>query len=273
MTTHNKNGVQYLAFDSFDSIKDRAGLCRHGFSTRFGGVSEDCFSSLNLRLNSSDAPGNVMENFRRVCDALDIPVSALVLSRQTHGTRIYDATEKDMGKGLLRESDIRDADGLATATPGVALVTFYADCVPLYFLGTKTKVIGLAHAGWKGTQANMAQTMVTHLQNRYNCRPADLLAGIGPSIGACCFETDLPVANMFREAYDFAGEFISPGENSKHFIDLKKINQRCMTNAGIPSENISTANECTKCRPDKYFSHRLSGENRGGMAAFLMLTP
>ena len=124
------NGVPYLAFPALE----RTGIVCHGFSTRMGGVSTGVYSTMNFAFLKGDDPDHVRENYRRMAKAIGVDEEKMVLSWQTHTTNIRKVTEDDAGKGITRERDYQDIDGLITDVPGLTLVTFYADCVPLYFL-------------------------------------------------------------------------------------------------------------------------------------------
>ena len=120
----------YLKYPMFE----KAGIVRHGFSTRMGGVSQGCYASLNLSFDRGDREEAVRENFRRIGAAIGVRCEDMVLSQQTHTTNVRIVTEADRGKGIVRERDYTDVDGLVTNVPGICLVTSYADCVPLYFV-------------------------------------------------------------------------------------------------------------------------------------------
>ena len=142
-----KGETPYLEF----SLLRETGLVDHGFSTRLGGVSSGDFASLNLSFDRGDDPEAVRENFRRIGAAIGVRCEDMVLSQQTHTTNIRLVTEEDRGKGITKERDYTDVDGLVTNVPGICLVTSYADCVPLYFVDPVKKAIGLSHSGWRGT--------------------------------------------------------------------------------------------------------------------------
>ena len=148
-----KNGVTYLAFPALDAT----GLVSHAFSTRHGGVSEGVFSTMNFSFTRNDDPEHVLENYRRMAAVLGIDVEKMVLSYQTHTTNVRKVTEEDAGKGIVKERKYQDVDGLITNIPGITLVTFYADCVPLYFVDPVHKAIGLSHSGWRGTVHRMGK--------------------------------------------------------------------------------------------------------------------
>ena len=139
--------VPYLTFP----LLEKTGLVRHLFSTREGGVSTGIYSSMNVSYSRGDNKEAVDENFRRIAEIFGAAPDKMVCSRQTHTTNIRRVTKADCGKGVVRETDYEDVDGLITDEPGIILCTFYADCVPLYFVDTKHRAIGLSHSGWRGT--------------------------------------------------------------------------------------------------------------------------
>lgn len=263
----NKNGAQYYVFESFE----KTGLVNHCFSTRKGGVSKGCFESLNLSFRN-DKKENVIENYRLLCEAIGCDYNNTVFSNQIHEDNLYEAKNDDRGKGLLKESDIIGYDGLYTNNKNIVLTTFYADCVPLFFLDVSKKVIAISHSGWKGTVKKIGAKTVDTLKKRYNSLEDDIIAGIGPSIGLCCFEVDKPVADVFLEKLPFCKKFIIKEENkNKYRIDLQSINKQILINAGLKEKNIEVADLCTKCMSDIFYSHRVMGDERGSMAALMEL--
>lgn len=259
-----------LVYLSFPAL-EQTGFVRHGFSTRLGGVSEGKFASMNLTFTRGDCPEHVMENYRRMAAALGADLEKFVLSWQTHTTNIRVVTEKDAGKGIFRERDYQDVDGLVTNVPGMTLVTFYADCVPLYFVDPVHKAIGLSHSGWRGTVNRMGQKTVEMMRRQYGTDPADLTAAIGPSICQHCFEVGKEVADAFSEAFashDHASLFYKKA-NGRYQLDLWQANRLILQEAGIPAGQIHTTDICTHCNPQYLFSHRTQGTERGNLAAFL----
>ena len=138
--------LEYLVFPKLEET----GAVKHLFTTRTGGVSSGIYATMNLSFSRGDDPLNVMENYRRIGEVLGTDPEHMVASRQTHTTNIHAVTEKDCGNGIGRASSYEDIDGLVTDVPGIALVTYYADCVPLYFVDPVHRAIGLAHSGWRG---------------------------------------------------------------------------------------------------------------------------
>lgn len=254
---------------TFDLLKN-TGLVKHGFSTRKGGVSSGYFLSMNLGLTRGDKEEAVKENFRIIADKLKIPYEDMVLSSQTHTVNIRKVTSEDKGKGIIRQKDYDNIDGLMTDIPGIPLVTFYADCVPLFFLDARNKVIALSHSGWRGTVNKMGLVTVKAMEKEYGSRPEDIIACIGPSICGSCYEVSRDVIDAFRESFN-SEEMYCKKENGKYRLDLWKANEMVLSEAGIKKENIENRHICTCCNSSYLFSHRATGGKRGNLGAFLML--
>ena len=267
LTKNRKGDLLYYSFPSLDAIP----FVRHGFSTRLGGVSEGIFASMNLSFTRGDDESAVRENFRRMGEALGISAENMVISAQTHTVNVYNATEADRGRGVTFERGYTDVDGLLTDRPGVVLCTQYADCVPLFFADPVKRVVATSHAGWRGTAAGIARVTVERMASDYGCRPADIVAAIGPSIGRCCFEVDTPVYEAFSKVDVFDAECFEAKENDKFHIDLWEVNRRFMLSAGVKAGNITVTDLCTRCHPDVFWSHRATGGQRGSLAAFISI--
>ncbi len=260
------NGVWYRAVPAFT----KTNAVKHMFTTRAGGVSEGALSSMNLGFNRGDERANVEENYKRICNVLGVSYNSLVLSAQTHTDNVISVTREDRGKGIVRPS-FCDVDGLITDSPDVTLVTFYADCTPLFFLDPKKRVVALAHSGWKGTVKRIGEVTVKKMVREFGCKREDILAAVGPCAGPCCYEVSDDVALQIMRAGD-NGDCIRYNSHTKKLhADLWRANYRILLNAGIPDDNITVANECTVCNPLDYYSHRRQGEQRGSLAAFIAL--
>ena len=258
--------LEYLVFPKLEET----GVVEHLFTTRTGGVSNGIYSTMNLSFSRGDDPECVRENYRRIGEVLGTDPEHMVASKQTHTTNIRLATEADLGNGITGPSAYDDVDGLATDIPGIALVTFYADCVPLYFVDPVKKAIGLAHSGWRGTVAGMGACMVQFMRDHFHSDPKDLIAAIGPSICVDCYEVSEEVAEQFREG--FPEEVLQPGKaEGKYQLDLWKANESILLKAGILPEHLTVTDVCTCHNPEYLFSHRASHGQRGNLAAFLML--
>lgn len=267
----NRTGeLVYLTFP----ILEETGMVKHLFSTRMGGVSEGIYSSMNLSYTRGDRREAVDENFRRIAAVLGCSVEDMVCSDQTHTTNLRIVGRADGGKGITRAKDYSDVDGLLTDEPGVYLATFFADCVPLYFVDTKRKAIALAHSGWRGTVARMGQCVVEKMREAYGTDPSDLVAAVGPSICQARYEVSGDVAGAFAAAFAKPGqerEILLDKGGGKYQLDLWRANEIVLTEAGIPETNIQVTDLCT-CHNDRYlFSHRASHGKRGNLGAFLGL--
>lgn len=248
-------------------------LVRHGFSTRLGGVSEGCFSSLNLSFGRGDREEDVRENFRRIASAVGVRCEDMVFSKQTHTTNVRVVTEKDRGMGIMRPTEFQDVDGMVTNIPGICLVTFYADCVPLFFLDPVKKIIGLSHSGWRGTVGKIGKATVELMEHRFGSDPGDILAAIGPSICQDCYEVSEDVIEKFRENFEksFWEQLFYEKSNGKYQLNLWRANEIIFAEAGILPEHMAVTNVCTRCNSHVLYSHRTTGNQRGSLAAFLAL--
>ena len=256
-----KNGVLYFVFENIEAT----GIVRHAFSTRIGGVSRGHFASMNLGLHTDDDMDNVKENRRRFCEAVGFGDNGIAELRQHHTTDIIRVD------GYLPPNV--SGDGLITNLPGITLVTYYADCVPLLLCDPVKRVIANCHAGWRGTAHNMAGKAVQKMATEYGCSPRDIIAGIGPSICQENFEVGAEVAQDFKDLLPFSAEFMynSHSKPNKFHADIRGINCRCFIEAGVPEENIEIAGLCTFYEETHFYSHRRSGKNRGSLAAFIAL--
>ena len=261
--------VPYLEF----SLLRDSGIVNHGFSTRLGGVSEGCFSSMNLSFDRGDRPEAVQENFRRSGKAIGVECGDMVLSQQTHTTNVRLVTEEDRGKGIVRERDYTDVDGLITDVPGICLVTTYADCVPLYFADPVKKAIGLSHSGWRGTVGRIGQKTIEKMQQYFGSDPSDILAAIGPSVCMDCYEVSEDVILRFQKVFDKQnwGDLFYEKPGGKYQLNLWKANEIIFREAGILPEHMAVTNLCTHCNSSILYSHRAQGERRGNLCAFLAL--
>ena len=253
-------------------LLEKTGIVKEGFTTRLGGVSEGIFSTMNLSFTRGDEEEAVRENYRRLASALDVDYDKFVFTDQTHTTNVRKVTAEDAGNGLTREREFHDTDGLITDVPGLVLSTFYADCVPLYFVDPVHRAIGLSHSGWRGTVNRMGKATIEAMRMEYGSRPEELRCAIGPSICQDCYEVSGDVAVEFEQA--FAGherEIILAKENGKYQLDLWKANEIVLLDAGVLPEHIEITDICTCCNPDLLFSHRASHGKRGNLGAFLCL--
>lgn len=269
MNEVTEKGVTFLTFPALEET----GMVRHAFSTRMGGVSEGPYATMNFSFTRGDDPEAVRENYSRMADALGVKKEQMVLTWQTHTTNVRRVTEEDLGKGVVKDRDYRDVDGLVTNIPGATLVTFFADCVPLYFLDKKNRVIGLSHSGWRGTVSRMGEKTLKMMEKEFGTKPEDLIACVGPSICQDCYEVGPEVIEEFKENFRqrWHEDLFYKKENGKYQLNLWAANRIVLSEAGVPMQNISVTDICTHCNPDLMFSHRRTPEKRGNLCAFLCL--
>lgn len=257
------NGVPYLAYP----LLTHTGIVNHGFSTRLGGVSIGNCASMNISTHRGDDPAAVIENRKRIAAAIGVKPENMVYTQQTHTTNVAVVSEEHKGKSFP------ETDGMVTNIPGLCLVTFYADCVPLYFVDPVHKAIGLSHSGWRGTVGKIADVTIEQMKKEYGTKPEDVRAAIGPSICQDCYEVSEDVIEAFRKNYKEAywEQLFYRKENGKYQLNLWKANVYNFLDAGLKKENIAVTNVCTCCNPDILFSHRITGFDRGNLSAFLAL--
>ncbi len=257
MRTVKKDKLEYLVAEGIS--------VPHCFTTRFGGVSTGYFSSMNIAIKEGESEDNVRRNLSILADALDFPLESLVLTRQTHSDIVRVVTKADR-RGCFHRY-YPECDALVTNDPGVTLMVFTADCTPLLFHDSVTGAVGAAHAGWRGTASAIGAKTVAAMVREFGCKPEDIRCAIGPNIGFCCFETDADVPNAMRAAFGAEAEpFIRPA-GEKYYVDLKQINALALRRAGV--RHIDISSDCTKCQPQRFWSHRITGSNRGSQGAVI----
>lgn len=249
------------------SLLEETGIVKQGFSTKLGGVSKGDCATMNISTTRGDDPEAVNENRRRLAAAIGVEESKMVYTNQTHTTNVVVVDETNYGKTMP------ETDGMITNVPGLCLVTFYADCVPLYFVDPVKRVIGLSHSGWRGTVHKMAIATVRKMQETFGCDPVDIRSVVGPSICQECYEVSEDVIDEFRANYketDWDSLFYRK-ENGKYQLDLWRANEINLLDAGVKAEHMAVTNVCTCCNHELLFSHRYTKGKRGNLSAFLAL--
>jgi YfiH family protein len=254
--------IEYLEAGAISALD----FVTHAFCTRLGGVSEGPFSSLNASFSVADREENVRRNLSLIADSISIPASRLVLMGQVHGDRVCVLD----GDGPPPES-IPECDGLITDRSGVALGVRTADCVPLLFVDRVRRVIGVAHAGWRGTALGIGSRMVDLFEQRFASRVEDILVAIGPAIGVCCYQVDTPVYAAFSSRPGVERILHPCRASGRWMLDLALANRIELTERGVPDGNISSAGHCTACRREIFFSYRASLGNTGTQINFIMI--
>ena len=254
-----KDGVLTLKCRALEEIR---GL-HHGFSTRHGGVSRGYLASMNFSYQK-EREEIVDENFRRFCAANSLPFESLVLTHQTHTANVATVDEQFQNQGRHRK--LRDTDGLVTATAGLGLVCFTADCVPLLLADPKTGAVAAVHAGWRGTVHGIASEAVRQMV-ALGAKPENMIAAIGPSIGPCCFEVGAEVQEEFTDRFGKKLPIVSSGREDHTLVDLWTANELVLQEAGLEKSHIYTAKICTVCNNKQYYSHRYTNGMRGSLIA------
>lgn len=256
-------GVPLLTYP----LLEKTEFVTHGFTTRMGGVSEGYCSTMNISTTRGDDPKAIEENQRRLARALGVRVEDFTYTHQTHTTNVAVVREEDRGKRFM------ETDGMVTDVPGICLVTFYADCVPLYFVDPVHRAIGLSHSGWRGTVKRMGQVTLERMKEAYGTKPEDVFAAIGPSICQDCYEVSGDVIEEFRENFSESvwPQLFYEKENRKYQLNLWRANQIVLTEAGVEAQKIAVTNLCTHCNPEILFSHRSTGVKRGNLSALLAI--
>ena len=265
----NCGEIKYLQCQS----KELNQLTNHAFSTRCSGVSKIPYNTLNLSLSVCDDKKNVIENRKFFFDVFTIDYKKIVSTKQVHKDNIAIISREDEGKGALNYRDsIPGSDALLTNIPGVPLLMFYADCVPVFILDPVKKVIGLIHAGRNGTLLNLSFKTVVKMEENYGTKPDTCIAAIFPAIGSCCYHFDNQeiVADWLTDE-NIKNNIVLKNKENIIQIDLKKANFMQLKKAGLKTRNIFTSNECTADNLKCYFSHHRDKGKTGRMAALLML--
>lgn len=265
---HRKGEACWITFPQLDRYPELS----HLFTTRRGGVSTGSLESWNFGKCQKEPAENILKNYEILARTLGTETARMVRSNQTHTASILEVDERHLGMGIIRDRSYEDIDGLVTDRPGITLITTHGDCNPLYFYDPARHVIGLAHSGWRGTLGEIAREMIERMEQRYGCRPSDILAGIGPGLCQDCFEVDEDVAELFYEKHSSWRQF-GRATGGKHYLDLKAVIRWTLTGSGVLPDHIFDTKLCTRCNPDLFFSYRGQKGQNGNMAAAMMLRP
>lgn len=267
-TENIKGDLVWMTADDFDDFSN----VTHAFTTRYGGVSEGIFDSLNLGFGRGDVPERVEENYDIICSALGVSCGDIAATRQIHSDIVRKVSYADK-KERLGDPTPYEADALITDEKNLILTILIADCIPVLFYAEDSNAIGAAHAGWRGTAADIVGKTVSALCDEYGGSADNIHAVIGEGIGVCCFETGREVYDAVEALGLSCGMDILAVDdcNGKYHIDLKEVNRQLLIRAGVPEDNISVSGECTRCLCDKYWSHRATHGERGTQAAMISL--
>ena len=249
--------MKHIIFKNINTIP----LVRHCISER------DMHRPLegSLALHTGQEKGAVLAN--RVEIALYFgPEAHCISPLQVHGDYVH-VVDENNSRGWTELDASLQADALVTHLPGVVLTILTADCVPLLIVDPVHRAIGAVHAGWRGTQQGIVRKTIETMNQLYGTRPADLIVGLGPAIGGCCYEVGVEVVEHFS-AYPQA---IVPKDNGKYMLDTKQISTRQLEALGVPREQIEVSPVCTACEHERFFSYRADGGTAGRFMSCIML--
>lgn len=256
-----------ITYDLLDKYNEIAHFC----TSREGGVSVGNYASYNLSPFSGDNPENFSQNKSTLCSNLGIAPENLIIPFQTHGTEIRKIDTLFLELSIQEKTDyLNGVDAIFTQLPQVCLGITTADCVPLLFFDPVKKVIGAAHAGWRGTCGRIAEKTVFQLIDQYNCNPANILVTIGPSISSEVYEVGNEVVEHFAKEGFNTAEIVEI-RNNKKFLDLWKANKQSLEKAGVKADHIEMAEICTFTEHNRFFSARRLGIKSGRMISVIMI--
>lgn len=240
---------------------------KHGFTLRYGGVSEGEYDSLNVGLRRGDDPGNAIKNIYIAARALKLNEENLTLTYQTHTDNVVFLERNEVGLGITEKWDSDGVDAIVTDMEKVPLMCYSADCVPTLFYDGVRRMIGAVHGGWRGTAKNIVSKTVD-IMVKNGCDRGNIKAIIGPAIGGCCYEVSKDVGEVFDEDYS---DFVKRRGDEKYMVDLKEITKAQLIRSGLSAENVIQSGVCTMCENDKFFSHRAQSGKSGLLGGFIQL--
>jgi YfiH family protein len=258
MSFLSSGGLRYFQFESFDKSLSQAVF------TRQGGTSPEPWASLNLGGTVGDDPQRVSENRRRLLAALGRDPGTVYDVWQVHGVEVALAqAPRSPGSPHLQ------ADIILTDQPGLILMMRFADCVPIFLHDPSHRAIGIVHAGWLGTVRGAASAAVQAMQAQFGTDPANLVAGIGPSIGPDHYEVGNDVTMQVRQAFGTDAPGLISMQNGRTHLNLWAANRLLLERAGV--RNVEIAGLCTVCHNDDWFSHRAEHGRTGRFGAVIAL--
>lgn len=271
MASFTKKQTKEIVFFELEFLEKQAPV-KAVYTSRIKGNSQPPYDSLNLGLHVGDSSETVLANRSLLAELLELPLENWVIGEQIHSNKVASVRQKDAGRGAYdKETVLKGIDAIVTNEPGLTLVTFYADCVPIFIVDPINRAIGLAHAGWRGTILQIGLHTVKKMIKEFGSQPDELIAAIGPAIGPCCYQIDNKVAKAVREHLAWHDSVLMSDGDNHYRLDLPKANYLGLKAAGLKSENISAADICTRCSSDIFFSYRAANGVTGRQAALLSL--
>ena len=253
-------GAEMTDFFRFEYLEKEEGVI-HGVTKK---VPEAPYA-YSMALHTGEDPAHIVSNRSAAASLLDTRGKyTFVLAHQTHSDHI-EVIRDPIARGWMQEEDaIRDCDALVTAQAGVIVGVLTADCVPILLYDRQKKVVAAVHAGWRGTDKRIVQTCIARMQQEFSSDPQEIIAGIAPAIGGCCYEVGEEVAGYFQSLYSEAVE----AQGEKYMLDLPAINRMQILQMGVPVSHIEMSGICTACENESFFSYR---KEKGCSGRFLSL--
>ncbi len=269
MQQHDLDDVTIFTFDNLSSFD----CLTHFVSTRRGGISDGKFAALNIGFHVGDNNFRVLQNRRTLSDAVGIDLPKFTFANQCHSSNVAIVDENGRGRGALeKDTALVNTDGMVTNVKNICLSVQVADCVPVLLYDPVHQVIASLHAGWRGTVRKIAQEAISKMVQNYGSKAEDIIAGLGPSNGPCCYEIGEDVYREARIALGSVKDIIKPTQQpGKYILDQWEANIRQLKDAGVKEENIELAGICSQCQSDKFYSSRADEGVTGRFMAGIML--
>ena len=263
----NKGGVfNLLEFENLGRIPNLV----HFVTTRKGGVSLPPYGTLDLGLHTADNPKHVLANRRLLAHETGISEDKFLYASQVHSGNVKVIDSAAIESGILTKTPQTDAT--ITNLPGTCLIVMVADCVPVILFDPVKKVSAVIHAGWRGTVKHITSNTVKTMTDRFGCDPADIIAGIGPSIGPCCYEVGEEVRTVVEQSFGTTRDYlVTKNHSDKPHFDLWYANHKQLTDSGVKPENIETSELCTRCNSQIFYSSRADKGITGRFAAGIFI--
>lgn len=246
----------------------------HFVSTRNGGYSNPPYNFLNLGFHVGDDPHLVLKNRKRLATCLGIPFDNFTFARQIHGCNVKIVTESLRGSGAYEHTtSIEATDAMITDIPNICLTVLHADCVPVILFDFQKRVVGVVHTGWKGTMLQVTRNTAMVFKEKFGCAPENIIAGIGPSIGPCCYKVGPEIIIQAKKVFhDKKGHIHNETSDGNGYFDLWEANKMQLVDMGVSPENIEIARICTFCNHDHFFSYRYQKGETGRLGTGIMIS-
>ncbi|TVQ14715.1 MAG: peptidoglycan editing factor PgeF [Bacteroidetes bacterium] len=257
----------------FSNLKNFGGI-KHFITSRKGGFSKGPFATMNTGFHVGDNDWDVLQNRKKLASMVNVNINQFTFSAQTHSSNIAIVDKSGKGKGSTEsETAILNTDALICRTPEIFICVQTADCVPLILFDPVNRAIAAIHAGWRGTLKKITEATVLKMMHTFETHPADLIAGIGPSNGPCCYEVGEDVFSEVKRSMVNPKDVIKPASKTgKYMFDQWRANYIQLTDLGVKPENIETAAICSQCQSDLFFSSRKDNGFTGRTTSGIMIT-